>query len=268
MNKIVKYVRPMSDLHLEFGPFEVPHLPTDSETILLLNGDIHVGGKELQDDWLKNLSQRFAYVLKIQGNHDHWCSSIDVTTRKLREGLQAQGLDNVFVLENEVFIIPGTNWKVLGGTAWTDYNKGNPVTMWTAKQNMKDFAKIRTSNYGRRLSPEFLLAEHRKFTAFVRAEASKDDGFYTIVMSHHGPHMLSGDSIYSHDYHGNGCYHSDLSDLILDHPKIKFWFHGHMHNTSNYMIGDDCNVICQPRGYHGEELNDDFDPCHLIELAA
>lgn len=256
----------MSDLHLEFGPFDVPHLDTDSETILLLNGDIHIRARELENDWLLNLSRRFAYVLKINGNHDHWKSSIDVTSKRLRDGIAAQGMTNVFVLENEVFLIPGTKWKILGGIGWTDYNKGHPVTLWHARQVMKDFKFIRTNNYNRRLSPEFLLGEHRKFTAFIREEAGKDDGYKVIVMSHHGPHSFSGDSIYANDFHGNGCYYSDLSDLILDHPNIRFWFHGHMHNTSDYMIGDDCNVICEPRGYHGHELNEDFNSRRLIVL--
>jgi hypothetical protein len=46
----------------------------------------------------------------------------------------------------------------------------------------------------------------------------------------------------------NGAFHSDLSDFILDRPHIKLWTHGHMHNTSDYLVGN-TRVVCNPRGY-------------------
>lgn len=258
----------MSDLHLEFGPFHIPELPTDHETILLLPGDIHVGSRMFQNDWLINLSKRFAYVLMTLGNHEHYKGSIDRTGNKIREQIAKQNLTNVHLLEDEVFVIPDTNWKVFGGTMWTDYYRGNPVTMYNAERVMNDFKKIRTQKYERRLTANFLIGQHIQYKEKLKAELAKDDGLNVIVMSHHAPHSMSSNPMYLNnpkDYHDNACYFSDVSELILDHPQIKFWFHGHMHNNSDYMIGD-CNVRCMPRGYHGVELNDDFDPTLVIEL--
>jgi hypothetical protein len=271
----IKYLREMSDVHLEFGPFFIPSLPTDSETVLLLSGDIHVGNRALRDDWLKKLSQRFAYVLYILGNHEHYKSSVDVTGQKIKFGnkkakvcLTDPDLQNVKLLENETFVIPGTNWKVFGGTMWTDFHRGNPVTMWNAQRVMSDYKKIRTAKYQRRLTPNYVISLHLAYKQALLEELAKDDGMNVIVMSHHAPHSMSVAERYKRpvDYHDNGCYHSDVSDLILDNPKIKFWFHGHMHNNSDYMIGDDCRVICNPRGYHGVELNDSFNAEFMVEL--
>jgi predicted phosphodiesterase len=50
----------------------------------------------------------------------------------------------------------------------------------------------------------------------------------------------------------NGNFASRLDDLILDHPEIAVWVHGHMHNPSDYQVGD-TRVLCNPRGYIGYE---------------
>jgi hypothetical protein len=267
--KTIKYLREMSDLHLEFGPFHIPEHHTDTETVLLLPGDIHVGIRATKLDWLKNLSQRFAYVLYVLGNHEHYKSSMDLTGQKIKDAIASQGLTNVFVLLDEVFHIPNTNWKVFGGTCWTDFNRANPVTMYNASQVLYDYKKIRFHNYNARLKPEHILGRHMAYKNALLEELAKDDGKNVIVMSHHAPHSLSLSPMYRNsqkEYHTNFAYHSDLSNIILDHPQIKFWFHGHTHNNSRYNIGDDCEVIANPRGYYGHELNDDFDPDLVIPL--
>ena len=55
----------------------------------------------------------------------------------------------------------------------------------------------------------------------------------------------------------NGSFCSDLDDLILNHPQIKYFSHGHTNSSFRYRINE-CEVICNPKGYPGE--NPDFDP--------
>jgi len=43
----------------------------------------------------------------------------------------------------------------------------------------------------------------------------------------------------------------------MDRPQIKLWTHGHMHNASDYMIGE-TRVVCNPRGYVGYESTNQF----------
>jgi Icc-related predicted phosphoesterase len=92
---------------------------------------------------------------------------------------------------------------------------------------MLDYIKIATADYG---------GASRKF----------------VVVTHHAPTTLSIGAMYKHDTLMNGAFASDLTDFILDRPQIKLWTHGHMHNVSDYMIGD-TRVVCNPRGYIGHE---------------
>lgn len=263
----IKYLREMSDVHNEFGMLRVPELATDKETILLLCGDIHVGKGVFKYNWMQQLSEQFAWVVYILGNHEHYRSSIDRTGPKIKQSIIDFELKNVTLLENEVFAIPGTKIKIFGGTMWTDMNKGDPITLYMAQQNMNDYKLIRKMKHEYKFRPIDSTKEHLKFKEALLTAIKEDDGQSEwIVMSHHAPHALSGDPIYNDDYHGNGCYRSDLSELILDHPMIRYWFHGHMHNNANYMIGDFCNVINNPRGYTPDMLNWNFDGEFIMSL--
>ena len=69
-----------------------------------------------------------------------------------------------------------------------------------------------------------------------------------VVVGHHSPSTQSIHPRYKDDTLMNGGYSSDLSEFILDHPQIKVWTHGHMHDKFDYMIGS-TRIICNPRGY-------------------
>jgi Icc-related predicted phosphoesterase len=78
-----------------------------------------------------------------------------------------------------------------------------------------------------------------------------------IVVTHMAPSFLSVHEKYKNDMNINGSYASDLSELILD-TKPELWFHGHMHDSFDYTIGN-TRILCNPRGYVGEELNAAFE---------
>jgi hypothetical protein len=64
----------------------------------------------------------------------------------------------------------------------------------------------------------------------------------------------------------NGGYHSHLEYFIMDHPQIKTWVHGHMHDAVDYMIGE-TRILSNPRGYKGyEEQAETFDPSFSFEV--
>jgi Icc-related predicted phosphoesterase len=71
------------------------------------------------------------------------------------------------------------------------------------------------------------------------------------------PSFLSIHEKHKNNMNINGSYASDLSDLILD-TKPSLWFHGHMHTSFDYMVGD-TRILCNPRGYIGHEINQNFD---------
>jgi hypothetical protein len=63
----------------------------------------------------------------------------------------------------------------------------------------------------------------------------------------------------------NGGYMSRLDEFIMNHPNIRLWTHGHMHNPSDYLI-DGTRVVCNPRGYVPYEAGNGFDPGFTVEL--
>lgn len=261
-----RFIREMSDVHLEFGSFSVPELDTDSQTVLILSGDIHIKDKAETSGWMASLSKRFYHVFRVLGNHEHYRSSLDITPIKIRNQITEQHLSNVSVLDNDSVILESVAGpiKFIGSTMWTDLNKGCPHTMWAAEQNMNDFKYIRFNNYENKWNPRAQIIIHRKALKYLVEELKSWSGT-TVVITHHAPHQLSIGSHYKDDHLMNGCYRSDLSDTILDYPQIKFWFHGHIHDVADYFIGD-TRIICNPRGYVGEELVDGFDPLLLLDL--
>ena len=74
----------------------------------------------------------------------------------------------------------------------------------------------------------------------------KDDK--VVVVGHHAPSPQSVKPRYERDHLMNGCYNSDLTELILDNPQIKVWTHGHQHNHKDYMMGS-TRILANPRGY-------------------
>ena len=62
----------------------------------------------------------------------------------------------------------------------------------------------------------------------------------------------------------NFCYYTELTEFILDRAPA-LWLHGHVHSSFDYMIGD-TRVVCNPRGYVGNEVNPNFDPELVVEV--
>lgn len=57
---------------------------------------------------------------------------------------------------------------------------------------------------------------------------------------------------------------SNLDDLVEASGAV-LWVHGHTHASCDYRIGR-TRVVCNPRGYHPDGLNSDFDPDFIVEV--
>ena len=271
----------VSDMHLNFADIELP-----GGDVLIMAGDIMEAGhfrradNAKKDTFLADRYRRFLAeempkyreVIYVMGNHEHYNNSYDDTPDRLRRELP----DNVHFLEQEGVQIDDV-W-FFGATFWTDMNRGNPTSMQVIKQSMSDFRVIK---FGHGIKMDSLYGDSYYTNSFTPAYAAsvfkdtvnklrvfldehKDDK--VVVVSHHAPSSMSIDPMYKDDHHMNGAYYSDLSELILDNPQIKTWVHGHMHNQSDYMIGD-TRVLTNPRGYLGyETIANTFDPGFSFEV--
>ena len=237
----------VNDIHLEFGA--LPENPSGSD-VLVLAGDVTIKNRV---DWINEIANNFKHVVYVLGNHEFYHQNLDNTYRKTKEQLA----DNVYLLLNESVTLDGITFH--GTTLWSDFENGNPMSYFACKENMNDFYSIRTNGGLIRFTPQLAHAEHNIAKTFLLDNVKKGD----VVVTHHGPTFES----ISKEYRGdtlNGAFASDLSHLIMA-VKPVLWFHGHLHNNSDYVVGE-TRVLCNPRGYVGHEENPNFDVHKFVEI--
>ena len=237
----------INDIHLEFGA--LPENPSGDD-VLILAGDVTVKNRV---EWINEIANNFKHVVYVLGNHEFYRQNLDKTYHKTKEQLA----DNVYLLQNESVTLDGITFH--GTTLWSDFEKGNPMSYLACNGSMNDFRLIRADGGKSRFTPQRAHTEHNVAKLFLSDNIKKDD----VVVTHFAPTFQS----IGEDYKGselNGAYASDLSDLILK-SKPALWFHGHLHNTSDYTVGN-TRVLCNPRGYVGHEMNSDFDVHKFVEI--
>ena len=256
-------VRLVSDMHLEFGkdwePI-VPTLPEDSETVLVVAGDISTGTDAC--GFLKQISSRFYHVLYVLGNHEFYHNDLDTLAGFIHEELG--DFDNITLLDNESLVLGDV--RFIGSTLWTDMNRRNPSYMGIIERAMRDYDHIKKD--GQRIWATDTIDLHDEAVNFLHDALIQPHEGPTIVVTHHLPsfksvhpcfHRLPAATI-------NGGFYSDLDDIIHDHD-IDFWFHGHTHQTVEYELFD-TKVRMNPLGYGPiEEVeNPRFDPNWRVEV--
>jgi Icc-related predicted phosphoesterase len=275
----------VSDLHLEFEDVNIKN--ESNADVLILSGDILVADDlrnqpadlslaDIPDegygrarralryrDFFLRVSFQFKHVIYIMGNHEHYHGKFDKSAGIIRETIRYLNIHNIHLLDRDIKEIDGVHF--VGGTMWTDCNKGDPMTQYHLEHCMTDFRVIRIAgeNFKKFLPMRTVMefTKTRDYFKTVIENLPKDAKI--VVCSHHAPSHLSIHEIYKNDTLMNGGYSSDLSEFILDHPQIKLWTHGHMHNNFDYMIGD-TRVVCNPKGYPGE--NGDFENNLILEI--
>lgn len=254
-----------SDLHLEFGTFN----PVNDQgaEVLILSGDIMVAedlhkfpvdyatNYDIQSRsktnaleyriFLAAASREFKHVVYVAGNHEFYHG-------KFHRGLdtlmnECARFDNIHFLEDNYVEVDDVLF--VGGTLWSDMNKGDPRTLHVCQDMMNDYRIIVNDSAGfTKLRPAHTLERHRKTMKYIKHAVTQNADKKVVVVGHHAPSKASTKPEYENDTLINGAYSSDLSEFILDNPQIKVWTHGHTHHFFDYMIGS-TRVICNPRGY-------------------
>lgn len=277
----MKFLRQVSDLHLDRDTkprgtridqlWYPPPLSDDLETTFVIAGDLweecRFITRKLEDgrSWIATVAEQFKYVVFVLGNHDLWGrnlpSQYDIVKQKLKE----QGLHNVFLLERDVVVLDQV--KFVGGTLWTDYNKRDPMVMLLIPGLIKDQQYINFGGGYRKTRPEDFYNIHIKTRDFIFANATRDDPDQkVVVITHHAPSRQSVASRYLEPQWDvlNYGYYTDLETRIhYEGQDIDYWFHGHMHHTDEYFIGD-TKVVLHARGSPSE--NAMFDSVKQIAI--
>jgi len=267
-------IKLVSDLHLEFADINIQN--DQDYDVLILGGDICVA-QDLHDhpemdygmysnvnladlgrrqttalrfrDFFKRCSFQFPHVVYVMGNHEFYHGKFYGAIDYMRD--ECAKFPNVYLLEQDTKIIDDVVF--VGGTLWTDMNRRDPLTMHAIEGMMNDFRIVRNDqrNFAR-MSALDVAVRHDRTLAYIKLIVKEHKDKKCVVVGHHAPSYQSIHEQYKHDTLMNGGYASDLSEFILDHPQIKLWTHGHMHQPFDYMIGE-TRIVCNPRGYEGHE---------------
>jgi predicted phosphodiesterase len=282
-------IKLVSDLHLEFSDCFINN--NEGADVLILGGDIMVA-QDLHDhpemdygmysnvnleglgrrqrkaqayrDFLKRCSFQFPHVIYIMGNHEFYHGKFYAGIDYMRE--ECAKFPNIYMLEQDTKIIDDVVF--VGGTLWTDMNKGDPLTMHAIEGMMNDFRIIRNDkrNYAS-MSARDVASRHARTLQYFKLVLDENKDKKCVVVGHHSPSFQSCHPMYGNDTLMNGGYHSDLSEFILDHPQIVLWTHGHTHHPFDYKIGE-TRVVCNPRGYENDGYSEDtgWNPNILLEI--
>lgn len=256
----------LSDLHFEFDPKMMEgYTPPADANVVILAGDIAPGVSGVK--WAAD-TFRLTPTLYLAGNHEFYGGGryFSKGYRKLRKA--AEGT-NVIFLQNDTVVIDGV--RFMGTTLWSDMALyGNqPLMMIQAQGMMNDFNRIMSEppqgmNWSNKpLMPIEVVHEFQIAMEFLTNELNKEHDGPTVVVTHHAPSEQSCIPEFAGDP-ANPLYASNL-ERFIDVMKPVLWVHGHTHTSSDYMIGE-TRIVVNPRGYHGDSVNVNFDPSLILEV--
>lgn len=246
-------VQVLSDLHIEFDGFKVN---TTGSDVVVLAGDIHVENKGVL--WaLENIRDK--PVIYVLGNHEYYGSAYPQLANSLKKLTRGT---NVKILENDTFTFEGVNF--LGCTLWTDFELFGDAKLAgnQCQQRMSDYRKISISPNNSKLRSLDVANIHTTSLNWLKKELKLRKDQINIVVTHHGPDTRSLPDINSKNII-DAAYVSRLERILIDYNP-DMWLHGHLHNSSDYTVGN-CRVVCNPRGYPGGR-NPKFNDHLLLEL--
>lgn len=233
MESLVKYTL-LSDLHLDFPQGSIPY--DQFEENIIIAGDTTNGLGCLK--FFDKLKRKGFNVFAIDGNHEHYSNvgknrTIESTISRFREDYP-----NIYKF-GEVPVIGVNGWySVSNGNSWFNYmNDGRHCI-----GGYPDFAAVQM----RKHAYDDYLFLHR----YLSNSTEK-----CIVVTHTAPSIDTLDPKFE-GYPSNEYYYNpNMMKIIENHKdKIHVWNHGHTHAFADKNVNG-VRVICNPRGYPGENPN-------------
>jgi predicted phosphodiesterase len=243
----------LSDLHLEFGPCDLPFSDAD---VIALAGDIGVGVRGLE--WIKS---RFPgrRVVYVPGNHEYYGDAMPKLTEKLVGMGHECGVD---VLNRGDVEIDGV--RFFGATLWTDFALWGdiPGAMSYAQQMVTDYKRVRVSPRFSKLRPLDTASQHGLTRRWLQRHADAGNLQNAVVLTHHAPSARSLAAPETRDPI-DAAYASNL-DSLIEASGARLWIHGHTHHCVRYRIGA-TEIVSNQRGYVDEPVPQ-FDPTLVLEM--
>jgi hypothetical protein len=218
--------------------------------LVVVGGDIDVGTEGVA--WAAS-TFRSLPVLYIAGNHEFYRYEHGNLIGQLRA--TAAATDNVRFLEQDEIdlTLKGRHVRVLGCTAWTDYQLYGPgvadEAMRRAEALMYDHKRITFGDGPFRTEDARQL--HIEAAAWLKNRLSSTVNGTTIVVTHHAPAPDSIELRFRNDSL-SPAFASDLTELMHRHAP-PLWLHGHTHHNVDYTIGA-TRVVSHQWGYPNEDV--------------
>lgn len=261
-------IRLMSDLHLEFEDrvlnFTPMPQPDDKDTILILAGDVATGIDAVS--FIQKMCKQFRKVVYVLGNHEFYYNEYNKVRAQWNDRPEMPG--NFILLDDHVAIVDDV--RLVGGTLWTSFNDSDWHAMHTAQHNMNDFHCVKfhekidaKTSRKRKFLPQDAVRAHMVTRMLITETLREPFDGKTIVVTHHLPHPLSVPGQFKTSAL-NAAYMTNL-DSIIEQNDIAVWCHGHTHDNVNVEVHG-TRILCNPRGYTPDGLNDEFDQNFSFEV--
>jgi len=239
----------ISDLHVEFhrdcgATFIRDYLKPERTDILVLAGDL--GTPATVSVALTALAKHYrnSDIVYVPGNHEFYGTSIAEGLQNLRA--ISNVLPNVHLLDNEMKCIRGL-WFI-GTTMWFPRIEGYQAV----RSALNDFKMITGFE-------DTVFKRNRAALRFLRWHLNK----HAVVVTHHMPtHKSLAERFVGNP--ANMFFVCDIEKLLVQR-RPKLWIHGHTHASFNYMLGK-TQVVCNPLGYAGHSVNQEFIANMLFEV--
>jgi len=260
----------LSDLHNEFlrgrsvNPEHIwkGEIPVTDADLIILAGDIDVGTKGME--WAIRESERLDKpIIYVAGNHEYYAYEIHDLNKKITE--LAQNTNVTFLNPGEVIF---DNVRIIGGTLWTDYKAYPAISqsdnMHLVGNALNDHSVISINNNGKkqRFTPDDALLLHAKDLTFITRKLEEPFDGKTIVVTHHGPHMICQHQSFNLSPMSTG-FHSDLSQVFNDYS-IDVWIYGHTHSNLDTVVSD-TRIVSNQTGYPSENITS-FMPGFCLDI--
>lgn len=221
----------ISDMHVDFPQPPTPYDKLEEKVIVA--GDTSNGLEGLK--FLAKLKRKGHTVYAVDGNHEHYRNasqnrSAAETTARFRE-------DHRRYHDEDIPIVLANGWyPVTDEQMWQDYMNDSRMCSISAT----DANVMAYNDYH-----------------FIRQylEQWRDHQRKGIVVTHTSPCLENLNPRFDGHYSNEWYWNPLMSHLLIEFaPQIHVWCHGHSHHASETNVFG-VRVICNPRGYPGENPN-------------
>lgn len=245
-------IKLLSDLHLEFGVrlTEQPYSRYRGEDVLVLAGDIHIGGLDVIRVLDAFRRAGYPHIVYVAGNHEYYSPTPRAAFHKELTEYCLQ-YPNVHFLDPGVVEINGI--RFVGATLYSDFG-GDLEAQQSAKKYITDFR----NKYN--FTPEMCIANYQRDIQFIK-EKLAESNMPTYVVTHflpayeviHPRWYSKGDPV---AIKLNKYFASDNGEYLKQLKNVT-WLCGHTHDNRDLYVGN-TRVVANPIGYPNEVTN----PCY------